>query len=97
MPADRSTAFATMARHLNKLKRALSERGITAVEQSSGRSYIALRVAGLPGAITCRTNPADAHHWWYWLDNKPFTPAADAEQATVAATKLQKLLAEAPR
>jgi hypothetical protein len=97
VPTQPAAPFATMIRHLNLLKRALERQNITVVEQSRGKSYIALRVAGLSSSVTCLTNPDDAHRWWYRYDDELLTPAGDAEQAQTAATKLQELRAGAPR
>jgi hypothetical protein len=49
-----------------------------------------LRVPGVPGGVTCRTNPADAHHWWYWADNEAFATAHHLAQAREAAEQLLK-------
>jgi hypothetical protein len=85
--------FAAMVRHLHLLKRALEREGISAVEESRGGSYVALRVAGVPGPVTCRSNPADEHHPWYWCDNEPLVPAGGINEAREAATKLKQMRA----
>lgn len=97
MPTDSAAPFAMMTRHLNTLKQALQRKGITAVEQSRGSSYIALRVVGLSDAVTCLTNSADADRWWYRYGDEMLAPAGDADDAEVAATKLQELRTGAPR
>lgn len=91
MPTDTKSAFTTMLRHLNQLKRALQNDDITAVEQKKGRTYVVLLVSGLSQPVACRTNPADANHWWYWYGSGPFMPCFDAAAATEAATKLKQM------
>jgi hypothetical protein len=97
LDTSRQVLLATMARNLNLLKRAMQRVGMTAVEESRGRSYIASRVTGLSAAVTCLPNPTDADHWWHWYGDKLLAPAGDTEQAEVAATKLQELRAGAQR
>jgi hypothetical protein len=91
LPTNTESAFATMIRHLNHLKRALQNDGITAVVQNKGRTYVVLLVSGLSQPVACRTNPADANHWWYWYGNEPFKPSFDAAAATEAATELKQM------
>jgi hypothetical protein len=84
-----------IVRHLQKLKRQLERNDVTAILDTPGGSRVTLHVPGIEGPITCRSNPADAHHPWYWHNNEPLTPAADTTQAREAAIKILELLAEA--
>jgi hypothetical protein len=93
---EQTNAFGQIVRQLQKLKRQLESDGVTARMDRSGGSRVTLQIPGLAGAITCRSNPADAHHLWYWLNNEPLTLAGDAQQAREAAKQLlQKLRAAA--
>jgi hypothetical protein len=93
---ETTAPFAKMVRHLQQLKRALDDEDIAARLDSTGGSNVVLQVPGVPGDVTCRTNAADGHHWWYWHDNEPFAAAHDAEQAREATKKVLELRAEAP-
>lgn len=94
MEEEALAPFAAMVRRLNLLKRALERDGISAVEESSGGSYVALRIEGVPGPVTCRSNPADGHHPWYWCDNEPLVHAGGINEAREAATKLKQMRAQ---
>jgi hypothetical protein len=85
-----------IVRHLQKLKRQLERKDLTVTLDAPGGSRVTLHVPGIDGPITCRSNPADAHHLWYWHNNEPLTPAGDTTQAREAATKVLELLAETP-
>lgn len=86
-----TNALGKAARHLQQLKRALESENVTGTMDSPGGARIALQIPGLAGDVTCRANPRDASHWWYWHDNTPFAAAGDAALAREAATELLKL------
>jgi hypothetical protein len=87
--------FGQIVRHLQQLKQQLERQNVTASIDSPGGSRVTLQVPGVDGDVTCRSNPADAHHLWYWHNNKPLTPADDAAKAREAAERLLELRAEA--
>jgi hypothetical protein len=78
--------------HLKQLTHALNALDITVVHDvdQNGGSYQALQVAGVPGKIMCRTNPTDAHHYWYWCGPEPLHPAHGVQEAREAAEKIQQ-------
>lgn len=87
-------AFGIMVGYLRQLQRALEREGITAViyRREMG-SYVELQVAGLSSAITCRNNPQDAGHWWYFQAGKPLVAAGDSAQVRNATQTIQALRA----
>jgi hypothetical protein len=89
-------AHAQVKQHLQRLKRELKRRGVIAQIESDGGSRVTMSVPGVDGDVTCRANPQDANHLWYFHDGKPLTPAGDEDQACDAATKVLALGAEAP-
>ncbi|GAA4510791.1 hypothetical protein GCM10023191_073930 [Actinoallomurus oryzae] len=91
---DALQPYARVTRHLQQLEKALRQLDITAFRDldMNGGSRIALLVYG--AEITCRTNPADAHHYWYWWRNEPVHPAHGMDEAREAAEKLQQQIAQ---
>jgi hypothetical protein len=88
--------FGQILRHLQQLKRQLEREGVTAtIDSPTGRTRVTLQAPGVDGVLTCRSNPADANHLWFWLNNEPLTPAGGTDQAREAAKKLLTLRAEA--
>jgi hypothetical protein len=96
---DALQPHARVTHHLQQPIRALRQLDITAVDVScpDGGSYIALLVSGIRDRVTCRTNPADAHHYWYWCGQEPLHPAHGTDEAGEAAEKLQQRLTPVSR
>ncbi|GAB2841362.1 hypothetical protein GCM10027176_51520 [Actinoallomurus bryophytorum] len=84
-----------IVRHLEQLKQALESQNVIAHVNGIGRSGVALQIADLPGDVTCRSNPTDAHHLWFWHNNEPLTPAGSRTEAREAAAKLLELRSKA--
>ena len=82
-------------RHLTQLQQQLARQNVTANMDSRSELRVTLQVPGVDGAITCRSNPKDANHPWYWHHGEPLTPAADTEQAREAAKTVLALRTEA--
>ena len=96
MVTDTLPSHAQVIRHLQRLKRELESRGILAHINSDGASRVWMSVPDVDGDVTCRANPKDANHLWYFHDGKPLTPAGGEDQARDAATKVLEQRAEAP-
>lgn len=96
MVTETLPSYAQVIRHLQRLKREFERRGIIARIDSGGGSRVWMSVPDVDGDFTCRANPQDANHLWYFHDGKPLTPAGDDDQACFAATKVLEQRAEAP-
>lgn len=89
--------FGQIVRHLQQLKRQLEREGVTAtIDTPKGGTRVTLQVRGVDGVLTCRSNPADANHLWFWANNEPLTPAGGIDQVREAAERVLALRAEAP-
>jgi hypothetical protein len=78
--------FGQIVRHLQQLKRQLEREGVTAtIDSPKGGTRVTLRVPGVDGDVTCRSNSADANHLWFWLNNEPLTPAGGIDEVRAAA------------
>lgn len=90
-----SNVFGRIVRHLELLKQALESQNVIAHVNSTGGSRVTMQIADLQGDVTCRSNPADAHHLWFWHKNESITPAGGNTEARIAAAKLLELRTKA--
>ena len=81
---SQSTPFSMMIRHLRRLKANLMRDDITAHVNSTGSTNATLQIPGMSEEITCRTNPADEHNWWYWHGQTPLAAAHELSKAVAA-------------
>ena len=87
--ASEPSAFATMMRYLRKLKTELMRDNINAQVSSPSGSNVGLLIPGVPDEVTCRTNPADEHTWWYWQGQTPLAAAREPGRAVAAIKQAQ--------
>lgn len=87
--------YGRMVRHLEQLKHAIATQKVIAYVNGIGGSRVALRIPDLQGDVTCRSNPADANHLWFWHQNASLTPAGGPAEARIAAAKLLELRTKA--
>jgi hypothetical protein len=76
----------TMARALNRLRRALAdEAAATVTSLATSRTALCIPAWGME--VTCRTHPDQGHAvWWFWLDGAAIA-RADELPAAVEALK----------
>jgi hypothetical protein len=90
-----SNYYGQMVRHLEQLKQALESQNVIAHVNGTGGSRVALQITDLQGDVTCRSNPADANHLWFWHKDASLTPAGGPEEARIAAVKVVELRTKA--